>query len=1122
MYIHPSHRAEAATAFKIVSLLAGLLLLICLIPPLPGITNISGYLALHTLMEVIAICVATMIFAIGWNTSHQRHSDNILILSCIFLGVAILDFSHAMSFHGMPDYITASDPEKAINFWLAARTFAIVSLLIIIFRPWHHPSRINRYVILTTVLLITAILHAVLLFHQDMLPATFSADSGLTSFKVGYEYGLIALYLLMAAIHLRQMTMPRSFNSSGLFAASVIFAMSEFFLTRYADVSDYYNLFGHLYKIVAYIFLYRALFVETVQFPFLQLEATKQQLQATIDTLPDLLFRMKLDGEFLDVHADAGNQLTFSTGDLIGRNISAVMSPKNAAIVSRALREAAATGIARGYRLELEGSDGNRHWLELSVARMPNGETKEAPDLLILARDITANVVNETTLKREADVHAALLSLQNAAETRDEKSFLQYGVETAESITDSRISFMHFISEDQETIEMAAWSQRTLDSNHLAMPETHYPISKAGIWADAVRLRKPVILNDYASALGKHGCPDGHSQVIRMLSLPVIVDGLVRLIIGVGNKETDYTEQDVARLQIIAEAIWRIANKRRTDERLRLLTMAVEQSPNAVVITNLNAEIEYVNPAFTASSGYTLQEVLGKNPRLLKSGKTPKGTYVEMWNNLTQGKAWRGELINRSKQGKEYIDRSVIYPVRDEAGQVTHYLSHKENITAQKQIEQRINQLMLFDSLTGLPNRNSLLHMLRRAIGFAKLQNQPLTVMWFNVDHFKQINDTLGHDAGDLVLQEVTIRLSAILRESDYMARVSGDHFVLVAPGTDQNGASMLALQMLATLDRPMQIDGRELNFTLSIGIALYPTDGESISDLLKHSENAMYRMKREGRNGYRFFTSDLQRDSARILALGSALKHAVSRNELRLVYQPQLDLRQNRIIGAEALIRWAHPEFGDIPPSEFIPIAESYGLILDIGTWSIRTALQQIKSWQDSGLAGITVAVNLSAMQFEQPDLAEVIMQMVEEAGVEPGVLELELTEAVAMRDSENAARVIEQLHAKGFTLSIDDFGTGYSSLSYLKRFRIDKLKIDQSFVRDLSQDEDDQTIVDAIIHISGSLGYTTIAEGVESREQLEILQQKGCNQIQGYYVSRPLAPEAFEVFVSSFGMTG
>ena len=1114
MNIHDSHRAEATTSFKTIGILMGILLFVWLAPTPPGLAGIAGYLVLHNLMEVAAICVATMIFAIGWNTSQHRHSGNVLILACIFLGVALLDFSHAMSFAGMPDLITPSSEEKSINFWLAARSLAVLGLLIVAFRPWQQPCRTNRYVMLSAVLLLSALLHALLLIHPNLLPDTFESGSGLTAFKVNYEYALIALNLLAAGFFLRQMAKPRSFNASHLFAAAVILAMSEFFFTLYAEVTDLYNLVGHFYKIAAYVFLYRALFVETVQYPFLQLETAKEQLQATIDTLPDLLFRMNLSGEYLEVHASTENLLSNPAHELLGHKASEVMSAENAAIVINALQEAAAKGMARGQRIELLSQDGSTRWFELSVSRMGN-QASASPDLLVLSRDITENMRGEQAMKREADLNAALLSLQNSAESRDEKGFMQYGVETAERITGSRISFVHFINEDQETIELAAWSQRTLDASHLALPETHYPISKAGIWADALRQRKSVIINDYAKEPGRHGLPEGHGQLVRMLSLPVIENGLVRMIIGVGNKDSDYTSKDAELLQIIAEAIWRIANKRRTNELLHKLTMAVEQSPNSIVITNLDAEIEYVNPAFTTASGYSSQEAMGKNPRILQSGKTAKEVYDDMWATLTKGKVWRGELINRSKQGNEYIERTVIYPVRNEEGVITNYLSHKENITAQKLAEQRINQLMQYDALTGLPNRDSLLHMMKRAIDLARIQTQTLAVIWINIDNFKQINDSISHEVGDAVLQELTLRLSQAVHGDHYLSRISGDHFVLVAPDTDEHIAPMLAQQLLATMDEPFKIKSHELNITLSLGIALYPTDGVSISDLLKNSEQAMYRMKREGRNGYRFFTADLQENSARILALGSALKHAVSRNQLRLVYQPQFDLQQNKLIGVEALLRWSHPEYGDVSPAEFIPIAESYGLIPDIGNWVIRTALLQLKEWQARELPEMTVAVNLSAIQFEQAQVADNIMHLVEEAGVSAELLELEMTEAVAMRDSEHAAEIINQLHAKGFKLSIDDFGTGYSSLSYLKRFEIQKLKIDQSFVRDLATNESDQAIVDAIIQMSESLGLATIAEGVETEEQLEILKQKGCGQIQGYYYSCPLSPDALETFI-------
>ena len=432
-----------------------------------------------------------------------------------------------------------------------------------------------------------------------------------------------------------------------------------------------------------------------------------------------------------------------------------------------------------------------------------------------------------------------------------------------------------------------------------------------------------------------------------------------------------------------------------------------------------------------------------------------------------------------------------------------------------KRDAERIQQLANFDVLTGLPNRVLLNDRVSQALSMAQRNRAQLAVMFLDLDHFKNINDTLGHRIGDALLIEVAKRLKSIVREEDTVSRVGGDEFILVLPDTNADGAARVARKVLEVITQPNRIEQHDLAITPSIGIAMYPDDGEHFDALSRCADVAMYRAKHDGRNNYRFFTSEMQTHSARTLQLENALRRALERGQLSLHYQPQMSLPDGRLIGAEALLRWQHPELGMISPAEFIPIAEASGQILQIGEWVLRTAVHQLKRWMDSGMTPMVIAVNLSVVQFHQHNLTELVMQILDEVKLPPQYLELELTEGVAMDDPLGAIALMDSLHERGIHMSIDDFGTGYSSLSYLKRFEIYKLKIDQSFVSDITEDPEDKAIVDAVISLASSLGLQTLAEGVETEGQLAFLREQGCNEAQGYYFSKPLPADQFEVFV-------
>jgi len=599
-------------------------------------------------------------------------------------------------------------------------------------------------------------------------------------------------------------------------------------------------------------------------------------------------------------------------------------------------------------------------------------------------------------------------------------------------------------------------------------------------------------------------------------------------IISAGNKALGafvlYTRQQSlpGRLAIqlleMAQRFVAIAIERHeADASLRKLKQAVEQSPNAIFITNLDGNLEYANAAAIKNSGYSLDEIIGKNPRLHQSGKTPRATYADMWAHLIRGESWQGEFINKHKEGREYINLVRISPVREADGRITHYLAIEEDITEKKHNKERIHHLAHFDALTGLPNRTLLEERANYALSLAKRSQDSLAVMFLDLDHFKNINDSLGHSVGDALLIELSHRLRMVLREDDTIARLGGDEFVLLLYATTPRGAKMVAQKLQDAVTQPYKIGQYDLNVTASIGIAIYPDDGGDLEALSRSADAAMYRAKREGRNGYRFFTQEMQERSERHLELLNALCYALEREQLQLHYQPQVSLLDGHIIGAEALLRWQHPALGAISPAEFIPIAEESGLILPIGEWVLRTAVHQAKTWHDSGLGPLVMAVNLSTVQFRHADLPDLVMRILDEAGLAPQYLELELTEGVAMHDPKGAIAVMDRLHERGVRMAIDDFGTGYSSLNYLKKFKVHKLKIDQSFVRDISADAEDKAIVGAIIGMAKSLGLQTIAEGVETTAQLAFLREQGCNEVQGYYCSKPLPVLEFEAFLGA-----
>lgn len=471
------------------------------------------------------------------------------------------------------------------------------------------------------------------------------------------------------------------------------------------------------------------------------------------------------------------------------------------------------------------------------------------------------------------------------------------------------------------------------------------------------------------------------------------------------------------------------------------------------------------------------------------------------------------EIVALRRDGVEFpVELSIAQIKR---GGEIFFSAFIRDISERKTSEARIQYLANYDALTGLPNRNQLNERVRYAISLAQRSHEKIAVMFLDIDHFKDVNDSLGHSVGDMLLLELTCRFKSALRDEDTISRLGGDEFILMLTNADEYAAAHVAQKLLKAIERPMLIENHQLSVTASIGIALYPNDGVDLETLLRNADVAMYKVKQENRNGYRFYTAKMQTQSARNLLLVNALRQATQLKQFEVHYQPQINIKDNRIIGVEALLRWHHPELGMISPIEFIPLAEASGLIINIGEWVLRQAVRQLKTWLKAGFPPMIMAVNLSVVQFRDPNLPDLVSRILEEEDLPPEYLELELTEGVALEDPQGAIAFMDALHERGVRMSIDDFGTGYSSLSHLKKFKVYKLKIDQSFVRDISTDEEDKAIVIAIINLARSLGLKTIAEGVETCNQLEFLQNHDCDEVQGYLYSKPLPVDQMEKFL-------
>lgn len=769
-------------------------------------------------------------------------------------------------------------------------------------------------------------------------------------------------------------------------------------------------------------------------------------------------------------------------------------------------REVMNSGVAKiNYETPLRKSDGEELWLSISKVPLTNLKN-EVVGVLCSYEDISDR--RRAVLKAaERNLRLKRLTELSLTLTGDPVDVFQDAARMIGELLDVRIVCLSEIRGDEiYFISIYVDGEVTVDAGSRPLSTT-----PCGMVAETKDL---VMFDDVVRAF-----PDAEFlqayQAQFYCGLPALDNegNVVAITCLLDSRPHDFSEEDLGLLRIFGQRIAvEIERQRHLDEQARAkeqmkkLSSAVEQTADVVLITDRNGLIEYVNPAFEVVTGYSYAEVKGKSSNVIRSAKHDKKFYKNLWDTILRGEVFQDVLINRKKSGELYYEEKTITPLKDARGNITHFISTGKDISERMQTQERLYHLAYHDILTQLPNRGLFVDRLNHALARQRNPNKRVSVLFMDLDRFKLINDTLGHDTGDRLLKLLSQRIIKCLREGDTVARLAGDEFVILLEDiVASEDVAPICQKILDSLAQPFVIEGKELFVTGSIGITLSPDDGADAAMLIRNADIAMYRAKELGRNNYQFYSADMSVKALERLSLETSLRHALKRDEFILYYQPQVSPSTGRIIGAEVLLRWRHSEHGLLLPEHFISLLEETGLIIPVGEWILQTALCQAKAWRDSGFAPLRVSVNLSSRQFDAVCLKKIVMNLLADIGLDSAWVGLELTESLLMKSEGHTLQTLQELSAAGIQLSIDDFGTGYSSLSYLKRLPIDTLKIDSSFIRDVTTDADDAAIVQAIIAMANTLKLEVIAEGVETEEQLAFVRNY-CASIQGYLFSQPL----------------
>jgi len=805
---------------------------------------------------------------------------------------------------------------------------------------------------------------------------------------------------------------------------------------------------------------------EAIRNLFADVARREEQFRSIVYQVPGAVFRARARGA-IDFVSEAIEDIGgVSAASLMRADTdawSALIHPDDRALRRQVTRDALMSGRAYEVEYRILDAGGRQRWvLESGQPQRVPGEDGFWVDGII--SDISERKDNEMRIQ-------ALLAEQGAILDN-----VMFGV----VITRDR----HVVSVNRRTEQLFGYPAGDL----VGQPSSVFFLSAADYAASESEFFQRLIRGDDTSHERQFRCSDGSLRWCM-----------------VSGSSIDPGRPELGNVWVFAD----ISERKENEEKLRLSATVIEHIADGVMVVDMAGTIVAVNPAFTHITGYGADAVVGKPWSVTRSSRNDQDMYWAMWRQLSETGFWRGELWSTRQDGETYLEWLTVSTVRNDAGKVTHYVGVFSDITRLKESQEKLDYLAHHDPLTSLPNRLLFNDRLVHAIGRATRVNQQLAVMFIDLDRFKNVNDTLGHHVGDELLKQVANALGLRLRDGDTLARLGGDEFIVLLEDVDGSyGAGQVAAKMMGMFEQPFLVAEHELFVTGSIGISLFPANGQDANLLVRNADVAMYRAKSRGRNGYQFYSSEMDGEGIERLRMEALLRRAIERNEIFLHYQPQVEIGSRQLIGVEALVRWHNPELGLVSPVRFIPMAEDTGFINQIGEWVLFEACRQMRRWDEAGLLVPKMAVNLSVRQVERGAMTALVAQVLEETGLAPRRLQLEVTESVIMNTGD-ALAFVHELHAIGVGLAIDDFGTGYSSLAYLKQLPVDVLKIDRSFIKDIALDSNDEAIAIAIIQLGKSMNLSVIAEGVENEEQAAFLLRHGCTRAQGYLYGRPVAPE-------------
>ncbi len=808
------------------------------------------------------------------------------------------------------------------------------------------------------------------------------------------------------------------------------------------------------------------------------LRDSERMFRAVLATALDGFWIVDLDGRLIDVNEAYLRMSGYTREEFLRLSVTDVVVGQSAADVAARTQQCIRDGGMR-FETRHRRRDGREFAAEVNASYSP----VDGGRLFVFVRDVGAR-------KRAEEIVRTRLALASLVRQGPLTAALSAGVDAAVGITGSQRGAFRLVAGDGRTVPGAEPGRGGADGSGEA--------ALAGL-----------------PSRGALRCsPSGRPSA---LTVPVRRGGDAVAVLELEGKEEGYGTDDVAAAEELATMLLDAADRGRDDDRLRQAAAVFENTREGVMITDGSQRILMVNRAFCELTGYSEREALGRTPELLKSGRHDREFYAEIWRSVKTTGHWQGEIWNRRKSGETYPELLSISAVGSVEGGDARYVGVFADISRLKASEAKLEHLAHHDALTGLPNRLLMMHNLRRAIEKSRRSQRVVALLMLDLDRFKDVNDTFGHLAGDELLQQVALRLTERLRGADMLTRLGGDEFTVLLEDLARPGdAARVARDIVELLGEPFHLEGGiDVRIGASIGISLFPDHAETAEMLLQQADTALYRAKDDGRGCFKYYSDDQTYAARERVDLERRLRRALEQGELRVFYQPLVDIASDRVVGAEALLRWQDPELGLVAPARFIPVAEETGLIVPIGQWVLTEVCRQGRAWIDAGLPPLTLAVNLSPLQFRHGDMGGIVAAALAAQRFPAERLELELTESALMEREDDAVDTLIRLRAQGVRLAIDDFGTGYSSLAHLKRFPIDVLKIDRSFVEDIPDGQGDSEIAATIIAMGHTLGFKVLAEGVETDEQLAFLRERGCDLYQGYLRSAAVPAEEFELLV-------